>query len=271
MKFSANCSTRREPGTRVWAASITLLGIMTMLVAGCATNSDILPPRCVNSPIPDYPPEAILKRKSGELEVLLHLLEDGSVHEIKIHRSTGIPILDEAGMEYVKSLEFLPLVVKGRKQPCWVEQTVIFSLEKPPLNPVEWRRTTRRYIQKLEEANPAEQARIHQRLYSQCTDYMSYVITQQDLTINRMAIEMVVPSLREKWAQYTDTFPMSFLMFADYVVRIEDPPYHERALVQLKQSVEVDILLIEKQLRSRENTALLHLHENLRNFLSELQ
>jgi TonB family protein len=250
---------------------MALLGIMAILVTGCATNRDIILPHRVNSPILDYPPEAILKRESGELEVLLHLQEDGSVDEMKIHRSTGVPILDEAGMELVKSLEFLPLVANGRKQPCWVEQTVVFSLGKPPLSPVQWRRTTRSLIQDLEKANPAEQAGIRHRLYSQCTDYMSYVIIHQDLTINRMAIGLTVPTLREKWAQYTDTFPMSFLMFADYAVRIEDPPYHERALVQLKRSVEVDILLIEKHLRSRENPALLHLRENLRIFLAELQ
>ncbi len=271
MKIRGNNGTRREPGARVRTASMALLGFLALLVTACTTNRDVFLPRCVNSSIPDYPPEAILKGESGELEVLLHLQEDGSVDEMKIHRSTGVPILDEAGVEFVKSLEFLPLVAHGRRQPCWIEQTVIFSLGKPPLNPVQWRRTTRSLIQKLEKANPAERAELQRRLYSQCTDYMSYVIIHQDLTINRMAIGLAVPPLREKWAQYTETFPMSFLMFADYAARIEDPPYGERALVQLKQSIQVDILLIEKHLRESENLALLRLRENLRIFLAELQ
>ena len=250
---------------------MVLLAIMALLVTACSTNRDVFLPRCMNSSIPDYPPQAILKRESGELEVLLHLQEDGSVDEMKIHRSTGVPILDESGVEFIKSLEFLPLVAHGRRQPCWVEQTVIFSLEKPPLNPVQWRRTTRSLIRKLEKANPAEQAELQRRLYNQCTDYMSYVIIHQNLTMNHIGIDLVVPPLREKWVQYTEIFPMSFLMFADYAARIEDPPYHERALVQLKQSIEVDSLLIEKHLRESENPALLHLRENLRIFLAELQ
>jgi TonB family protein len=271
MKSRRNSGTRREPGAAVWTASMALFVTMAVLVSGCSTNQDIIPPSRVDSPILDYPPEAILKRESGELEVLLHLQEDGSVDELKIKRSTGIPILDESGMAFVNSLEFQPLVAHGRKQPCWVGQKVIFSLEKPSLDPFEWRRVTGKLIEDLETANASEQAGIHQRLYSQCADYMSSVIVHQDLTMNRIAFELVVPPLRGKWAHYENTFPMSFLMYADFVARIKAAPYHERALVQLRRSLEVDIHLIEESLRAGENPGLLHFREKLLAYLAELK
>jgi len=271
MKSRRNSGTRREPGVAVWTASMALFVNMAVLVSGCGTNHEIIPPRRVDSPILDYPPEAILKRESGELEVLLHLQEDGSVDELKIKSSTGIPILDESGMAFVNSLEFQPLVADGRKQPCWVRQKVIFSLEEPLLDPFEWSRVTGKLIEDLETANAPEQAGVHHRLYSQCAGYMNSVITHQDLTMNRMAFKLVMPPLRRKWALYENTFPMSFLMYADFVARIKAAPYHERALVQLRRSLEVDIHLIEESLRAGENPGLLHLREKLLAYLAELR
>jgi TonB family protein len=271
MNIRGNSGPRREHGAAIRTAFLAFLGIISLLVTGCATNRDVLLPRCVNSPVLDYPPEAILKGQSGKLEVVLHLQEDGTVDEMHIHQSTGVPVLDDAGMEFVESLEFLPLVANGRKQPCWVEQTVIFTLGKPPLDPFQWRLTTRRLVNELEETNPEEQTVIQRRLYNQCSDYMSHMIIHQDLAMNRMALNSVMPPLREKWGPYKKTFPMSFLMFADYVARIKDSPNHERALVQLKQSIEVDIHLIEQSLRSRDNPALSQMREDLRDFLTELQ
>ena len=99
---------------------------------------------------------------------------------------------------------------------------------------------------------------------------MSSVIIHQDLTMNRIAFKLVVPSLHGKWALYENTFPMSFLMYADFVARIKAAPYHERALVQLRQSIEVDIHLIDENLRAGENPDLLHLREELLAYLAEL-
>lgn len=271
MNIRKNTGTRREPGKAVWIASLASLGMIVLLVNGCATAPDVELPRAINAPILDYPPDAILNRESGELVVLLYVDADGSADSWQIKRSTGVPILDETGMGFVKSLEFLPLVANGRTQACWAEQEVIFSLTKPALKPEEWRRTTRSLIKQLDDADPAEQEDLRQRLYGKYTDYMSSVITHQDLALNRIAMKLVVQPLRDKWARYTNTSPMSFLMFADYVARIKESPYHERALAQLKRSVEVDILVIEKRLRSREDPALLQMRESLLAYLSELQ
>lgn len=271
MKTDGNKGTRHCLVAVVRAAFLGFLSVLLLLGIGCATNSDILPPHAINEPVLDYPPEAILNRESGEVVVLLYLDAEGTADSWQIKRSSGIPILDETGIEFVKTLEFLPLVEDGRKKSCWVEQEVVFSLTKPTLHPDEWRRTTRNLMKQLEHANPAEKEWVQQRLYRQCTDYMSAVITHKDLALNRISTKLVNPSLRKSWAKYTNAFPMSFLMFADYVQRVEDSPYRERAMAQLKRSVEVDILLLENKLHSNKNPELLAMRQNLRTYLAGLQ
>ncbi len=242
-----------------------------LLVAGCATGNDRLPPRAVNSPILDYPPEAILERESGILVVLIQIGPDGSRKDLKVKQSTGIPILDTAGLDFVDKLEFLPAVRSGRKEACWAEQKVIFSMERAPLDLLEWRTTTRKLIQELNQADLGEREAIQQRLYTQCANYMRAVITRPDLSMNRMALSLAADPVRDRWAPYQDTFPMSFLMFADFVERVQDPPLGKQALRQLRQSVEVDIERIDQRLSSRADPDLRQLRNDMAAYLDHLQ
>ncbi len=56
-----------------------------------------------------YPAEAIARGLEGDADVLLVLGEDGRVTATRLERSSGHPLLDEAALRAVRSLQSLPM------------------------------------------------------------------------------------------------------------------------------------------------------------------
>lgn len=237
--------------------------LLALLLSGCATRTDTLPPRIVNEPVLDYPPEAILEHQQGTLVVRFQILEDGSAHGFKINQSTGVPILDQAGMELMERLECLPAVVDGKRQATWVDQKVIFEILPTDFDPFAWRNSTSSLIRALEHPDPARRQRLEEQLYEKCGEHMSSVISRPEFLLNGLALGIATPTVARQWGPYAKTFPMSFLMFADFLERFPDSPLRDRAWDQLRRSIAVDLRLIDRRLQTDSDPNLLQLRELL--------
>lgn len=64
--------------------------------------------RLPNAPLPPYPTEARRRGLEGKPVVLVSVSADGYVTEATIHKSCGHVILDNAAIEYVKKLRYIP-------------------------------------------------------------------------------------------------------------------------------------------------------------------
>jgi protein TonB len=83
----------------------------------------------LSNPPPPYPVAA--RRRGQEGVVLLSVLvsEAGLPKEIKLARSSGAPVLDEAALEAVKGWKFVPARQGERSVAAWVEVPIRFRLE----------------------------------------------------------------------------------------------------------------------------------------------
>ncbi|HEX9180830.1 MAG TPA: energy transducer TonB [Burkholderiales bacterium] len=83
----------------------------------------------LSNPPPDYP--AVARRRGLEGVVLLSVLvnEAGLPKEVKLARSSGTPILDDAALEAVKGWRFVPARQGEQAVSAWVEVPIRFRLE----------------------------------------------------------------------------------------------------------------------------------------------
>lgn len=78
---------------------------------------------------PAYPPQAIARGIEGTVLLRALIGPDGETLEIRIHRSSGAVLLDQAAVEAVRRWAFRPALVGGRTVPAWVEVPVRFRLD----------------------------------------------------------------------------------------------------------------------------------------------
>lgn len=63
---------------------------------------------------PEYPASAIRRSQEGTVQLLIHVLPNGRVGDVKINRSSGFPVLDAAAMRKARAAwRFLPAASGG--------------------------------------------------------------------------------------------------------------------------------------------------------------
>ena len=96
-------------------------------------NGDISLPsadaRQLNNLKPVYPTTSRRLGEEGRVLLWVHVMEDGSVREVKIKRSSGFARLDRSAIKSVKYWQYIPANQKGKPIPFWFVQPIVFSLK----------------------------------------------------------------------------------------------------------------------------------------------
>ena len=58
----------------------------------------------------------------------MYIVEDGSIGEVRVHRSSGWPLLDNAAMEGVRDWTMIPASNAGKAVCTWVKTPIVFRL-----------------------------------------------------------------------------------------------------------------------------------------------
>jgi len=86
-------------------------------------------PRYDVNPPPRYPPSARRRGYQGVVLLRVRVLEDGTVGEVRVVRSSGYAVLDRAALEAVKQWRFVPARRGDRPIPMEVRVPIRFSLK----------------------------------------------------------------------------------------------------------------------------------------------
>jgi protein TonB len=78
---------------------------------------------------PDYPAQARDRGDEGVVGLRLLVGADGATREVRLHRSSGNRLLDEAALAAAKRWEVEPASIGGRRAEAWVEVPVRFRLD----------------------------------------------------------------------------------------------------------------------------------------------
>jgi protein TonB len=82
------------------------------------------------NPSPKYPRIARIRGYQGNVLLDILVNKDGKVHDLKIYRSSGYPLLDRAATSSVKHWLFEPGMIGEEKVNMWVRVPVRFELKE---------------------------------------------------------------------------------------------------------------------------------------------
>mgnify|MGYP001071553680 CR=1 FL=1 len=78
---------------------------------------------------PRYPSDARQQKQAGTVILSLHVLEDGSVDDARIKKSSGFTVLDDAAATTARTWRLNAGTVDGKPTPMWGRFAVTFKLE----------------------------------------------------------------------------------------------------------------------------------------------
>lgn len=87
-------------------------------------------PNYAVNPKPPYPRLAIRRGYEGTVTLLVEVLEDGSVREVEIFRSSGYSVLDRSALKSVRKWRFIPGRRAEKAVTMKVRVPVVFRLKK---------------------------------------------------------------------------------------------------------------------------------------------
>ena len=96
---------------------------------GYGTGTVSSMPAYAFNPKPEYPPTARRDGQEGKTLLLVEVLPNGHAGRIKIEKSSGYKILDEAAIEAVKKWRFTPAKRGRGPVTAWARVPIDFSLE----------------------------------------------------------------------------------------------------------------------------------------------
>ena len=83
-----------------------------------------------SNPSPKYPRIAKIRGYQGNVLLDVLVNKDGKVHDLKVYRSSGYPLLDRAATSSVKHWLFEPGIIGEEKVNMWVRVPIRFELKE---------------------------------------------------------------------------------------------------------------------------------------------
>lgn len=78
----------------------------------------------------EYPLDARRKEQEGSVQIRMRVLKDGSLGDLQVAKSSGVPSLDLAAMRAVASAKFTPPTKPdGTPAEAWLVLPITFKLE----------------------------------------------------------------------------------------------------------------------------------------------
>jgi protein TonB len=84
----------------------------------------------LNNPKPDYPAPARQRFLEGRVLLRVQVMADGRCGDVRVERSSGHEMLDEAALATVKKWRFVPAKRGERAVESWVNVPIVFKLSR---------------------------------------------------------------------------------------------------------------------------------------------
>jgi len=219
---------------------IAYLVLIGSLILGCATLG-IKPPTLLKKVEPDYPREAEEKELEGRVEMYLLVTKTGDVSLVRISKSSGFKILDNAAIEYAKKLRFDPATEKGNPINVWLSWMVNYETIAGYFVPKVYVGKVLELFELADQFNGDEKKRILQEILYEHEDYIRHILENPHLNYNEEIINLVSVEVYECWENLWQYWPLGFVVFHDFVIRYPDSEHVAYATARLLSLIKTDI------------------------------
>ncbi|NYE59144.1 TonB family protein [Duganella sp. 1224] len=101
---------------------------------------------------PEWPKESLRNSEQGTVQLAFLIGADGGVHDTRVERSSGHPLLDQAAREGLARCTFKPAQENGKPVESWTRMQYVWTLEDPTPQQIEASRAALRVAAERGEA-----------------------------------------------------------------------------------------------------------------------
>lgn len=230
-------------------SQIISLFILIAFLFGCSSTQtyeeiDYTKPKLKYHPKLIYPAEAEGKNYVGVAEVYITLSETGTIEKVTLLKSSGYEVLNNAALDYCKQLVFEPAKKNGEPVGCNVIQKVNFNLLDESFSFEGYVRQMKKLYRLEKNAEGNEKNSIRNeilRKYDQLIYRLSNVVN-----FNSAMERVILPETSSNWKHSWDNYPLTFLLYHDFIQRYPNYRDLEIAKKYLKDALESDLQFIQR-------------------------
>jgi TonB family protein len=229
--------------------------ILSFIFMSCGSSElswqNFTPPSLKNQPRLLYPKSAQENSFTGKAKVIMVISETGIVKNAKIAESSGSDILDSAAVRYCRNLLFNPAIRNDKPVYSRMEMTVKFDLSGQAWNAKNYVTAVQDCYERIAqlnhfitENNRAEKNKVENEIFNW---HNEFVKNMTDVVNFNFYVQQVIrPGLTAEWKNYWDTWPLSFLLYHDFIQRFQDYSNLQKVKAQLKNALREDIRYINE-------------------------
>jgi TonB family protein len=213
-------------------------------------------PRVASDVELDYPIAAQLEKIEGEVQVTVYVSEEGKAEEVKLEKSSGHKILDDAALEFSKTIKFIPGMLDRNPISSWTRLVLRYKLSEVYFDKERWLNDVLLLHHQIESAGDdrKEQNRLLRQLYTNNAGLLSYVKKYDDVSINTFIRATVTNAIRDRYNDFWNAYAVPCAALDDFLERYPDSELGELVKRDLtKELVDMEYEIRMASLRSERN------------------
>jgi len=212
--------------------------------AGCGhvkklEHNDYTPATLKYQPKLFYPVQAQKNDLSGVTTVMAYVDREGRVKKVNITRSSGYQILDSTAERHCRDLTFNPASLNGKPIDIWLKLKIKFDVSRENMLAQRFVQDITNLYKKAAASTPAERKDIQKQILSKDNEFVENM--NDALNFNSAIEKVLLPETVADWKKYWDNYPLSFLLYYDFIQRFPDFDELPAVKAQMLDALRYDI------------------------------
>jgi TonB family protein len=205
--------------------------LLCIIFFQCAsTTRRIRPPRLQSGLKLDYPIAAQMDRIEGQVDIAVFVNGKGQVDEVKLLKSSGYQVLDDAAIVFTQKVSFEPALVDNKPVSAWTRLILRYHLTEVSFDRGHWVSEVHSYLKQAQkEPDSVKQETILRRLYTNYAGLYNYSISRNDVSVNDIAEMVVDARIKELWQPLWSHYALPFVVLEDFLLRFPNSALVPRA------------------------------------------
>jgi TonB family protein len=197
--------------------------VLFCCVWSCSSQKRVKPPRVQSDVKLDYPVDAQMERKEGQVDLAVFVNSKGKPDEIRVYKSSGHEILDSAAVTFTRTVIFDPAEVDGKSVSAWTRLVLRYHLTEVPFEQSRWLSEVLHYHKQAGcEPDSAKREAIYRRLYTNYLGLMSFAENRSDMSINEWVRQIIDSASDAHWQPIWKHYVAAFVVWDDFLLRYPD-------------------------------------------------
>lgn len=205
---------------------ICMLILFSFLFSACSSKVEKTPaagyepPTLLKQPRLYYPKTAQENAIWGSTKLILSITKDGIVSDVFVIKSSGHSILDSAAVNYCKNLLFNPAKRNGKPVNSKIEWVIKFNIAEQNWKVDNYLLELSKLYNRIQQISPEYRIDVEREILKKHNEFIQNF--SDALNFNKVLKQIISPEITKEWEKDWDGWPLSFLLYHDFIVRFSD-------------------------------------------------